>query len=115
MVVRPHAGSAFIRAARRPRRRIGRVNRPTVGSVEAHRDPIADARRLLVERPHDPELRPPACGAIADRLVGISGKRGQPERGERCVIEALGLLDIVRSDSDVTEHGRAPPIIAKWK
>src|SRR5580765_3209264 len=70
MIVRPQAGLALVLAAVGDRGRVGGVNRrPGVG-LEPDGDAVADARCLLVERAHDPELRPPALAGVAQAVGG---------------------------------------------
>src|SRR5471032_3272220 len=104
MIVRAQAGLAFVVAAGRHHGGIGGVDRFAVRCFQADRDAVAHGRRLLVERPHDPELRTAAGETVARRL-GIVGVAHHAERLAERVVEALGLGDVVAADRDVTEHG----------
>src|SRR4051812_33413308 len=112
MIVRPQAGLALVLAAVGDRRCVGCVDRRTRVGFEADRDAVADARRLLVERAHDPELRPTALAAIAEAAVTGTLVQHKAKRLGCGVVERLGPGDVVAADRYVTEHGasfRTPP------
>src|SRR4051812_42677103 len=67
MIVAAQAGRTLVAAAGGHPRLMGRVDRRSVGSFEADGDSISGARRIPVQRLENPELRPAAGPAIADR------------------------------------------------
>src|SRR5262249_32004117 len=68
MIVLSDAGRTLVLAAGLQCRRVGGTDRRAVVGAHPDRNAVPDACRLLVERPHDPQLRPPARSAIAHRL-----------------------------------------------
>src|SRR5207244_643374 len=72
MIVLAQTRRAFVLAAGFDGRGVRRIDRRAVLGLETDCDAVADASRLLVERAHDPQLRPAAGAAVTHRL-GIVG------------------------------------------
>src|ERR1700760_3275837 len=79
MIVLSDARRTFVLAAGLKCRSMGGIDRRAVVGVQADGDAIADACRLLVERPDDPEPRPVAGAAVTYPI----GKVGLPHQAER--------------------------------
>src|ERR1041385_623745 len=103
MIVLSDAGRTFILAAGLKCRSVSGIDRRAIVGIQADSDAVAHARRLLVQRPDDPEPRPVAGAAVTDP-IGIVGLSHQAERRGHAVIKGLGLGDVVGADGDVAEH-----------
>src|SRR5437762_2142175 len=90
MIVLSDARRTLVLAARLDRRGVGGVDGWARVGFQADRDAIADARRALVEGAYDPQLRPSAGAAVAQRL-GILRMADQAERRGDAVVKCLRL------------------------
>src|SRR5262249_28372728 len=73
------------------------------GAGEADRAAIGAGRALAVDRLGQREIA--ARGHVEDAAVGGEIAGVEADRAEHRVIELLGLVDVVRTDHDMAEHG----------